>query len=369
MQNRTSFYQYLSGLATALIVALVSTWLLWKQPLFWEAFGWQLIVLSLIYLISSSRIKGHDFDIGRAALLAFLPFVFILSWRVPIDIFFIYSIIWIAYVPHYFPRTYWWWSFVLVTISWYLLRLAGMEANQAILKTLLEATFHMFALVSSIAVKESEQANEKTQQLNVELLATQHLLSQASKDSERTRIARDLHDLLGHHLTALTINLQVAGRLSNGEAKDKVDQCYALSKLLLSDVRESVSRLREMPMVGLKELLEITVKDLPRISVSLELDEQLQVNDVDTAETLLRFVQEAITNTLKHSTAKHVLIKASLEDEQIQLSYSDDGGGCETLISGNGLSGMRERIECLGGSLAITNQPNLTLQVIVPLVN
>jgi len=122
-------------------------------------------------------------------------------------------------------------------------------------------------------------------------------------------------------------------------------------------------------MVGLKELLEITVKDLPRISVSLELDEQLQVNDVDTAETLLRFVQEAITNTLKHSTAKHVLIKASLEDEQIQLSYSDDGGGCETLISGNGLSGMRERIECLGGSLAITNQPNLTLQVIVPLVN
>jgi len=132
MQNRTSFYQYLSGLATALIVALVSTWLLWKQ-------------------------------------LAFLPFVFILSWRVPIDIFFIYSIIWIAYVPHYFPRTYWWWSFVLVTISWYLLRLAGMEANQAILKTLLEATF--------------------------------------SKDSERTRIARDLHDLLGHHLTALTINL------------------------------------------------------------------------------------------------------------------------------------------------------------------
>ena len=369
MRNRASYYQHLGGLATALTIALVSGWLLWEKPSFWESSVWQFIMLSLVYLASNPNIKHRYSGVGKAAFILMLPIVFILSWRVPLDLFFIYSIIWIAIVPSYCSKSTSWWSLVLVIGLWYVFRLTSFGGAEALVKTLLEATFHLFALIASIVVKESQQANEKTQQLNRELLATQRLLSQASRDSERTRIARDLHDLLGHHLTALTINLQVAGRLSEGEAKEKVEQCHALSKLLLSDVRESVSTLREIPMVSLRELLEITVKDLPRIDVLLELDDALEINDVDTAEVLLRFVQEAITNTLKHTTAGNVVIKADVGDGEIRLRYSDDGGGCETLVLGNGINGMKERLERLGGRLEIINQPHVTLRLVAPLIN
>lgn len=256
-----------------------------------------------------------------------------------------------------------------MSVVWLLLRLPISELADAVIRTLLEATFHMFALITAIATRESELANEKTQRLNRELIATQHLLGEASRDSERTRIARDLHDLLGHHLTALTIHLQVAGRLSEGKAKESVDQCYALSKLLLSDVRQSVSQLKEMPTVSLAELLEITVNDIPRLDISLDIESHIDLNDVDTADTLLRFVQEAITNTLRHSNARKATISAVTDQSQITVTYSDNGGGCDTFEAGNGINGMIERLERLGGKLSIECQPTLTLKAIAPLVD
>jgi signal transduction histidine kinase len=174
---------------------------------------------------------------------------------------------------------------------------------------------------------------------------------------------------LGHHLTALTINLQVASRLINGEsgeAKEKIDQCHALSKLLLNDVREAVSELHDMPSLDLRELLEITVRDIPRLKITLKIEDQLQLDDVNTAEVFLRLVQEAITNTLKHSGAHNATIQVYKQGEQILLNYSDDGNGCDDLKVGNGLTGMRERVERLGGKLHIESKPNFNLQVTTP---
>ncbi len=367
MRNQIAFYQHLGAVATALLVASISAWVLWNSTLLLEAMIWQALILGLIYLISKPARQDFKPGLSRIAFFALLPMIYVLSWRVPLDLFFIYSIVWIACVPNHLPKSRAWWSLALVIAGWYTIRLTLLNNDEALPKTLLEGTFHMFALISAIAAKESTLANEKTQLLNRELLATQHLLSEASRDRERTRIARDLHDLLGHHLTALTINLQVAGRLSNGDAKAKVDQCHALSKLLLSDVREAVSRLREMPIVNLKGLLGIAVKDLPQIEVLLDIDEQLQVSDVDTADAFLKFVQEATTNTLKHSKATLAVIAARIKDDQIIVRYSDDGGGCSTLIPGNGITGMQERFTRLGGNIDIQCQPHFALRATAPI--
>ncbi len=369
MENRIALFQYLGGIITGLVIALVSAWALWQKPIFWEAMAWQAVMLALILLVSNPAHKQDDNKLRYYAFWLMLPLIYVLSWHVSLDIYFIYTIVWIAIVPHRLPRAYWWWSLLGVCCAWYFLRLVIGQENNILIKTLLEATFHMFALICSIATKESETANQKTQQLNRELLATQHLLGEASRGSERTRIARDLHDLLGHHLTALTINLQVASKLSEGQAKEKIDQCHALSKLLLNDVRESVSRLREMPVVNLQELLAMTLRDTPNLNICLEVQDSLQVDDVNTAEALLRLVQEAVTNTLKHSDANRVTIEVMLENEKIILSYSDNGGGCETLEAGNGLTGMRERIERLGGYLEIKSRPNLTLRAVTPVAS
>ena len=112
--------------------------------------------------------------------------------------------------------------------------------------------FNLFAMImSNTAIKESK-AREEADALNRQLLSTQQLKKQALTQDERLRIARNIHDVLGHHLTALTINLQVASRkadlLESTESqaiKRQVEQSHSIAKLLLSDVREAISDIRE----------------------------------------------------------------------------------------------------------------------------
>jgi signal transduction histidine kinase len=342
---------------------------MWQKPAFIEVMIWHSLIVISVFLVTSHWLDESRNGLRRTALWIMLLLIFALSWRVPTDVFFIYSVIWVACTPFFMSSKSCWAWLLLVNVAWYVVRSAVWQDANPLIQTLLVATFHVFALLSATTAKESQQANEKTQQLNRELLATQHLLGEASRESERTRIARDLHDLLGHHLTALTINLQVAGHLINGEsgeAKEKIDQCHALSKVLLGDVREAVSALRDMPALNLHELLAIAIQDIPRLKISLEVEDQLQLDDVNTAEVFLRLVQEAITNTLRHSGAHNATIKVYTQGEQILLNYSDDGKGCDDLKVGNGLIGMRERVDRLGGKLHIESKPNFHLQVTAP---
>lgn len=371
MKAATGFYHWLVGIITSITVTVISGVALWQKAPFWEAFFWQLLILLCLAVTSAPTalqdpIYSKIEPIRERCLWVLLLLIFVLSWRVRIDIFFIYTIVWVGVSTHYLSARGCWAWLLAINVGWFFVREYIWQEQQALVETLLVATFHMFALMSSLAAREAAQVNEKTQQLNRELLATQHLLSEASRENERTRIARDLHDLLGHHLTALTINLQVAGHIASGEAKEKVGQCYALAKLLLSDVRDAVSELRSMPLMPLKELLEIAVKDIPRLEIELKVDSDLQIDDVNTAEALLRMVQEAITNTLKHTHAKRAKVCVETRDNCLVLSYTDNGAECKQFTPGNGLNGMRERLEKLGGDLDIAVKPTMCLTASVP---
>lgn len=126
------------------------------------------------------------------------------------------------------------------------------QEQQAVLTGALFWAFKLFAMImSNTAIKESK-AREEADALNRQLLSTQQLMKQALTQDERLRIARNIHDVLGHHLTALTINLQVASRkadlLESTESqaiKRQVEQSHSIAKLLLSDVREAISDIRE----------------------------------------------------------------------------------------------------------------------------
>ncbi len=366
MNNRIGIYELIGGVGTALVVTLISGYVMWQKPIFVEAMIWQSLIVLAVFLVTSHRLEEFNATGRYVSLWVLLPLVFGLAWRVPVDVFFIYTIIWVACTPFFMSAKACWLWLLIVNIAWFVVRDVLWQTDGPLVQTLLITTFHVFALLSATTAKESQNANEKTQQLNRELLATQHLLGEASRESERTRIARDLHDLLGHHLTALTINLQVAGHISQGEAKEKIDQCHALSKLLLNDVREAVSALRDSPTLDLRELLEIAVRDIPRLHVSLKMEDQLQLDDVNYAEVFLRLVQEAITNTLRHSKARNATIEVCQTEAHIFLSYSDDGGGTKALNIGNGLTGMGERVTRLGGELTIEHINEFKLTVRVP---
>ena len=104
-----------------------------------------------------------------------------------------------------------------------------------------------------------------------DLQNTRLLATESSRIAERVRIARELHDLVGHHLTALTLNLEVASHLVEGNAKDKVRQAQSVAKLLLSDVREVVSQLRQDDAIDLTKALHSLVEGVPQLAIHLEL--------------------------------------------------------------------------------------------------
>jgi signal transduction histidine kinase len=229
------------------------------------------------------------------------------------------------------------------------------QEQYAFMSAALFFMFNIFALIMVNTATKERQAKEHANQLNRELLTTQKLLSQASKQAERVRIARNIHDLLGHHLTALTINLQVASRITQGEAKEKIDTCHGLAKLLLSDVREAVSEIREKSDVALKDALIALLDNLPRLKTQLHFDDNLNINEVITADTIIKCVQECLTNTLKHGTADMLLLDVNKDQQGIAVNISDNGKFIKHFDMGNGLKGITERLSLLGGSVNFTH--------------
>src|SRR5205807_1519190 len=124
-----------------------------------------------------------------------------------------------------------------------------------IIYALVYFAFSLFSLFSMHVAHSEMEARKALAEANAELRMTTELLEISSRTSERLRIARDLHDLLGHHLTALSLNLEVASHLAAGEAKESVEKSQAITKELLADVRAVVSRLREDEPVDLATAL------------------------------------------------------------------------------------------------------------------
>lgn len=366
MNNTTNVLQPWVALLTWLAVFIISLSALWESPLLHRVVLYQLLILVCLWVSTSDTISSDKLDWPRIALWLMLVFILILGWQVAQASFFIYSIIWIAVAAHHLKTRTCWLMLLVIGVAWYLIRVFSWQDANALTDTILVGTFHAFGLVSSLSSLASAKANERTQALNRELTATQNLLNEVSKENERTRIARDLHDLLGHHLTALTINLQVAGRLSEGEAREKVEQCHGLAKLLLSDVREAVSTLRETPILTLQELLTLAIKDVPQLAIKLDIDDDLSLNDVNTAEVLLRSVQEAITNTLRHSNAKNMVISSTMSHGKLSLRIKDDGSNSGMPQPGNGLTGMRERVERLNGQFEFSSLEGFQLNIALP---
>ncbi|MBE1299213.1 MAG: hypothetical protein GJ680_04825 [Alteromonadaceae bacterium] len=219
------------------------------------------------------------------------------------------------------------------------------------LSMLLYWMLSLFTITMINAVHQEIQAKEASQQLNRELMAAQSLLKEATKQSERVRIARNIHDLVGHHLTALTINLQVASHKTQGEAKEQVDKSYAIAKLLLADVREAVTEIREKSNIELTEALHALADSVPRLQIRLALEENLDITNVELADTILRCVQESITNTLKHGHASEFEIELKRERDALNLSMKDNGSVSSALTLGNGLTGIKERVAAFKGQV------------------
>ncbi|MDP9360020.1 MAG: sensor histidine kinase [Acidobacteriota bacterium] len=215
--------------------------------------------------------------------------------------------------------------------------------------------FSLFALFSMHVARSEMAARQKLAEANTELRMTTELLEISSRTSERLRIARDLHDLLGHHLTALSLNLEVASHLSSGEAREHVEKSKGIAKQLLADVRDVVSRLRNDEPVDLTSSLESLRDVMVAPSLHLDFPRELAVADANVAQVALRTVQEIVTNAVRHSGARNLWLKLATADRALSIDARDDGAGVDNVRFGNGLLGLRERVEQVRGTFEVTS--------------
>ena len=258
-------------------------------------------------------------------------------------------------------------NFSLVPVFVY--RYEGFDTFDALLQSGLYLGFSGFTFVTSLVARQQADSREEQRRLNSELRATRTLLTESSRIGERMRISRELHDLVGHHLTALSLNLEVASHLVTGNAQEHVRQAQSVAKLLLSDVREVVSQLREDDAIDLTEALKTLVEGVPGLDIHLELPERFAVDDPRCAQVLLRCAQEIITNTVRHAGASELSLSLNQGEGGLRLQARDNGRGSDGAIPGNGLRGMRERLSACGGRVDIITAPGqgFALDVRIPL--
>lgn len=214
-----------------------------------------------------------------------------------------------------------------------------------------------FSYVLSYVGFKQQNAKEELRKLNSELRATQVLLTESSRINERLRISRELHDLIGHHLTALSLNLEVATHITEGKAQSHVKKAQSIARLLLSDVRVVVSSFREKGNLNFAQaVLELT-DGIPKLNLHLDIDKDYTIEDPKLAQTMLRCTQELITNCIKHSKAQNLWIKFDQIDEIILIEIKDDGiGHVLSVDEGNGLTGIRERVRQFNGSVELLSE-------------
>ncbi len=242
-------------------------------------------------------------------------------------------------------------------LIWSFMALEDFNFWEALFQSAFYVGFAAFVLITAYVAQQQAEAREEQRRLNAELRATRVLLAESARVNERTRISRELHDLLGHHLTALSLNLEVAGHMTDGKAQEHVRQAHTLARLLLTDVREAVSQLRDSGAIDLGAALLPLAEKVPALAIHMDIEEPLMLDDPQRAHVLLRCTQEIITNAVKHAGARNLWVHCRRDGGAILIDARDDGAGAEQVVSGNGLRGMGERLAQYGGELSVRTRP------------
>ncbi len=221
----------------------------------------------------------------------------------------------------------------------------------------LERLVQVLAFGTGYIAGKERQSRLSLAAANAELRATQSLLGEMVRSSERMRIARDLHDVVGHHLTALNLHLDLALRQSGEKAASSLGTSRQLATDLLAEVRAMVGSERRDQPIELRLALQTLCDGIPAPVVRLTVDQNVEIDSPALAHTLFCCVREAITNTVRHAGASVMTVDLRDRDGDIELAVADDGGGGAGSIAGNGLQGMQERLAAHGGALSARTLP------------
>lgn len=293
---------------------------------------------------------------GRRALipagLILLLGVVSAPWNFGGSVFFVYAA---ASLAHAVPaREARWWLLLVLGIVLAEWQLAG-----------LPWLFPLVAGVLSVMIGGINVHDAEVRRRDEALRRSQAEVERLAQVAERERIGRDLHDLLGHTLSLITLKAELAARLLERDpvaAGREVREVEAISRRALSEVRQAVLGYRAE---GLAAEIERAGSALAAAGIECRRDVSPLALDADTDRTLAFALREATTNVLRHAAARSCAISLAAEEQAVRLEVADDGRGGAS-PDGAGLAGMRERVALLGGRVERDGGDGTRLTVIVP---
>ncbi len=223
--------------------------------------------------------------------------------------------------------------------------------------------------------KKIQQLNSELQSLNDDLKEYADVREKMGETRERNRLAREIHDTLGHTLTGLSTGLEACATLVDIDTELAKKQLAILSTVArdgLKDVRHSVNKLRPdaLQKKSLKEALASMIEEFHnssgvRIYFACHLS-SLEFQQ-DEEDTIYRIVQEGLTNAVRHGKATEIYVSFAKDGKNLIIIIEDNGIGCKQIQDGFGLHHMRERVALLQGTLSVHSQHGFSLNVELPI--
>ncbi|MBW6473263.1 MAG: sensor histidine kinase [Anaerolineaceae bacterium] len=235
--------------------------------------------------------------------------------------------------------------------------------------------FTQMAIDEERSKREVERLVLELEDVNEKLRSYANEVEQLTVIKERNRIAREIHDGLGHYLTTIHMQLQAAQAVINenpDKAMDSIEKARSQSQIALIDVRRSVSTLRydQSEKETIKDSLDRAMRPCDWIGIRshLEINGEEKYLDETIKSTIFRIVQETVNNTCKYSKAENYYCEINYSDpKNLSLLIYDDGIGMNEFRTGYGLQGLRERIELLDGSLNFQTSPQKGFRIEIEL--
>ncbi len=227
--------------------------------------------------------------------------------------------------------------------------------------------FWLLAVVFPVVIGGSALYGGQISRVRSKLLRKQDEITHLTKIAERERIARDMHDVLGHSLSVVVLKSELARRLIPTDperAMREIEDVETAARQALTQVREVISGYRS---AGWAAEIAQAQRVLEAAGIALDLDES-PVNLPPAVENVLSLaLREAVTNIVRHAAATCCAVRLGHDGNDLLCEISDNGVGTESLQRGHGLRGMRERIEALGGAIHLaSNQSGLQLRITLP---
>ncbi len=255
----------------------------------------------------------------------------------------------------------------------------------ALMNGLIDSTAILFVVLITQVRMNEQRAREKAERLTRDLEAANRQLAEYASQAEelaatqeRNRLARDIHDNLGHYLTIVNVQIEAARLTLDSDparAMDALTKAQDMARKGLNSVRESVAALRVSPVENrpLEEAIAELVNEsqMSEVTTEFHLIGASRPVESKSALALYRAAQEGLTNVRKHAQASRadVTLDFSLPD-QIRLILLDDGVGAADTSRGFGLMGIRERVQLLGGEFKVETLvgKGFRLEVAIPVV-